>query len=119
MHAPKYASLPEISRSIIGRNIVRFMYEKKAVTAEPYLLGIHRRTGAYLLLAYRTGDSPGWVWYRFSLIRDYEAMDETCPPLRADFVQDYRRLGGIVTTPLKSPAHQALARADRGLPYVR
>jgi len=96
-----------ISRAIAERQVVEFHYERERVKAEPYLLGTHRRTGAYLLLAYVTGPEPegqgGWRRFRYSLIRDFVQSGVQFAVIREGVSPELRRgLGGVIT-PVHDP----------------
>ena len=75
-----YASISEIRRSIRQCRLIRFIYRKEEVIAEPYFFGNARKTRAYVLRAWQLRPEAGYQYYRLGEMRDLELLKEAFTP---------------------------------------
>lgn len=77
-------SLPSVREAVRVGSKARFLYEGIMIEAELYLLGQARKTGAFIVLAWCTQPSFGWMQIRFALMRDFEVTGRI-ERIRADY----------------------------------
>jgi hypothetical protein len=77
-----YVNLDDLRQSIVQHRRITFYYEGKQLAAEPYLLGLARKTNALVLSAWVCG--AGWRHFRFSMMRSLQ-VSGAIDILRADF----------------------------------
>jgi hypothetical protein len=92
-----YANLEEVRTAIKSRNLISFLYRKKQVIAEPYLLGNVQKTRALVLLAWSLEPTEGWQHYRYSEMRDLEVKSQRFVKVRGGFNPHDRKIIGIDT----------------------
>lgn len=80
-----YASLDDIRRGIKQRRLIRFMYRKVEVVAEPYLFGNFRKTHAFVLCAWKVQPEEGWEYFRLAEMRDLDILMEGFRATRQGF----------------------------------
>ena len=79
-----YVNLDDLRQSIVHHRRITFFYEGKQLSAEPYLLGLARKTNALVLSAWVGGPEGGWRHFRFSMMRAMQ-VGGAIDLLRADF----------------------------------
>lgn len=79
-----YVNLDDLRQSIVQHRRITFYYEGRQLSAEPYLLGMARKTNALVLSAWVCGREAGWRHFRFSMMRSLH-VSGAIGLLRADF----------------------------------
>ena len=67
-------TLATLRRAISDFSRVTFCCEGMTVTADLYLLGNARKTGAYVVLAWCVDPNLGWQLFRFAQIRNFKIV---------------------------------------------
>jgi len=101
--------LDDLRQSIIQHRRITFYYEGKQLSAEPYLLGMTRKTNALVLSAWVCGPQAGWRHFRLSMMRSLQA----CGPidiLRADFDSMDPVFQSVDTHALQLPQPRVVSR---------
>jgi hypothetical protein len=80
-----YASLEDVRRCIKQRRLMRFMYRKVEVVAEPHLFGNFRKTRAFVLCAWKVQPEEGWEYFRLAEMRDLDILIESFGTARQGF----------------------------------
>ena len=80
-----YASLEDVRRCIKQRRLMRFMYRKVEVVAEPHLFGNFRKTRAFVLCAWKIQPDEGWEYFRLAEMRDLDILMESFGMARQGF----------------------------------
>ena len=91
-----YASLPELVAAIDSRRVISFTHKTREVKAEPHMIGQHKTTGAFILVAWVLGPDAGWEKFRFCEIRGLEVGSEVFEEVRDGFDPRDRYFGGTV-----------------------
>jgi hypothetical protein len=67
-------NLASLRAAIKGQSRTRFDYQGVLVTADLYLLGCAKKTGAYVVLGWAVDPTPGWDYFRYSVMKELEVL---------------------------------------------
>jgi len=101
-----YVNLDDLRQSIVQHRRITFYYEGMQLSAEPYLLGLARKTNALVLSAWVCGPGAGWRHFRFSMMRSLQ-VSGAIDFLRADFDSMDPVFQSIDTHALQRPASRS------------
>ncbi|RYD66595.1 MAG: hypothetical protein EOP84_31080, partial [Verrucomicrobiaceae bacterium] len=67
-------SLHDVRSAVRSGRRMAFLYGQERVTADFYLLGQAKKSGAYIVVAWCHGLEPEWRHLRYSMIYDLEPL---------------------------------------------
>lgn len=67
-------TLAALRRAISDYSRASFCYEGVSISADLYLLGTAKKTGAYVLLAWCADAGLGWQRFRFAQMKDFRVL---------------------------------------------
>jgi hypothetical protein len=105
-----HVNLDDLRQSIVQHRRITFYYEGKQLSAEPYLLGLARKTNALVLSAWVCGPEEGWRHFRFSMMRSMHECG-SIDYLRADFDFMDPVFQSVDTHALQLPRPRAMSRS--------
>jgi hypothetical protein len=80
-----YANLDDVRRCIQQRRLIRFIYRKVEIIAEPHLFGHFRKTRAFVLCAWKVSPDEGWDYFRLAEMRDLDVLMQPFHGVRQGF----------------------------------
>ena len=108
-----YVNLDDLRQSIVEHRRITFYYEGRQLSAEPYLLGLARKTNALVLSAWVCGPGAGWRHFRFSMMRSMQ-VSGAIDFFRADFDSMDPVFQSVDTHALQHPKPRATSLAAAG-----